>query len=101
MPGQPWLNFLKLIIILLKENMFKFLCFNFGSTFFLIVVLCTGVEGIFREPDGRGGEQLEGAFAARSRSCSSDNVHDCNVKLSCLRNSPVFDFPFEKPGNMY
>jgi hypothetical protein len=32
-PGQPWLKFLWLIIILLKESMDKFLCYNFGGTF--------------------------------------------------------------------
>lgn len=38
-------------------------------------------QGVFGEADGRGREQPEGAAAARSRSCTSDHVHDCNVNL--------------------
>lgn len=33
------------------------------------------IQGILGEADGRGGEQLEGAVAARARHCSTDHVH--------------------------
>lgn len=38
-----------------------------------------GLKGILREAKSRGRKQLDRAPTARSRSCTTDYVHDCNV----------------------
>jgi hypothetical protein len=50
-------------------------------------MLWTDIKGILGKAYVRGWEQPEGTFAARSSSCSSDNVHECNVNLAVTESA--------------
>lgn len=41
------------------------------------MVILSAIKGILGEADCRGGEQLQGAVAARTGHCSTDSVYVC------------------------